>query len=290
MIGGKIAQARKKQDLTQAQLAEQLFISPQAVGKWERGESVPDILTMDRLSRILAVDLNYFSEHMAPVEAANAPARSPADAPASEVRTNPGWDMSRANWVDADFSGLRGLHEKFSSSNMKNCKFIGSDLSDLLLKGNNIEGCDLSGADLTGSHIQGSNLTRSVFRDCSLIGAELSGSNIEQCDLSGADLSGALIRSSSVEKSTLTNAVLNSTRFHGSSIDHTVFEGAIDSCFFEDCSFSKVTFRNCTLSNTFFKGPSLKKIQFVDCRADRITYEFLRSGKADVSGITLVAP
>jgi hypothetical protein len=36
------------------------------------------------------------------------------------------WDMSHGNWVDADFSGLKNLHEKFSSSNMLRCKFIGS--------------------------------------------------------------------------------------------------------------------------------------------------------------------
>ena len=47
---------------SQAQLAGQLFISPQAVGKWERGESIPDILTIIRLAQILGVDLNYFSD------------------------------------------------------------------------------------------------------------------------------------------------------------------------------------------------------------------------------------
>ena len=41
MIGNKIAEARRKINISQAQLAERLFISPQAVGKWERGESMP---------------------------------------------------------------------------------------------------------------------------------------------------------------------------------------------------------------------------------------------------------
>lgn len=30
--------------------------------------------------------------------------------------------------VDADFSGLKNLHEKFSSSNLQGCKFFGSDM------------------------------------------------------------------------------------------------------------------------------------------------------------------
>ena len=62
MIGNKIAEARKKINISQAQLAERLFISSQAVGKWERGESMPDIITFNRLAEILGVDLNYFSE------------------------------------------------------------------------------------------------------------------------------------------------------------------------------------------------------------------------------------
>jgi hypothetical protein len=33
----------------------------------------------------------------------------------------------------------------------------------------------------------------------------------------------------------------------------------------------------------------LKRVQFVDCQADRITYEFLKQGQSDLNGITLVA-
>src|SRR3546814_2048484 len=50
MIGNKIAEARKKAAISQAQLAQRLFISPQAVGKWERGESMPDIIKIGRAS------------------------------------------------------------------------------------------------------------------------------------------------------------------------------------------------------------------------------------------------
>ncbi|MBK6964789.1 MAG: helix-turn-helix transcriptional regulator [Bacteroidales bacterium] len=38
-------------NVSQAQLAGHLFISPQAIGKWERGESMPDIITLNRLAR-----------------------------------------------------------------------------------------------------------------------------------------------------------------------------------------------------------------------------------------------
>ena len=54
MIGNKISEARKGKKLSQAQLAGQLSVSSQAVGKWERGESMPDIITLNRLAEVLA--------------------------------------------------------------------------------------------------------------------------------------------------------------------------------------------------------------------------------------------
>lgn len=45
-IGGNIAMYRKATGMTQAELAEKLNYSDKAVSKWERGESVPDVLTL----------------------------------------------------------------------------------------------------------------------------------------------------------------------------------------------------------------------------------------------------
>lgn len=45
-IGGNIAAYRKRAGLTQAGLAEKLNYSDKAISKWERGESVPDVLTL----------------------------------------------------------------------------------------------------------------------------------------------------------------------------------------------------------------------------------------------------
>ena len=45
-IGSNIASFRKAAGLTQAGLAEKLNYSDKAISKWERGESVPDVLTL----------------------------------------------------------------------------------------------------------------------------------------------------------------------------------------------------------------------------------------------------
>ena len=49
-IGTNIAAYRKKAGLTQAGLAEKLNYSDKAVSKWERGESIPDVLTLMQLA------------------------------------------------------------------------------------------------------------------------------------------------------------------------------------------------------------------------------------------------
>ena len=302
LIGNKIAEARKKAAISQAQLADRLFISPQAVGKWERGESMPDIITLNRLAEILGVDLNYFSESFQSVatETASVDAmdKQSAELSSGKAAKKLNWDMSRGNWVDADFSGLKNLHEKFSSSNMQRCKFIGSELSGLLLKNNNIDSCDFSGSDISSSHIQHSNLANNLFRNCSLKETEFSGSYIYGCDFAGADFTGVVIKSGGftgvaaksgdLEKNILANAVWNRTSFIDTQLADIVFAGALDDCYFENCAFKRVTFRNATLTNTFFKNKSLKGIRFIDCQADRMTYEFLKNGKADLTGITLL--
>ena len=186
VIGNKIADARKRLNISQAQLAEHLFISAQAVGKWERGESMPDIITFNRLAEILGVDLNYFSERNQTDDSSEASKESSAkqmdDQQLSKQKRVRGWDMSRGNWMDADFSGLKNLHEKFSSSNMQRCHFIGSEMSGLLLKNNNVDKCDFSRSDFSLSKIHNSNLANNLFKNCSLIETEFSGSNIYRCD------------------------------------------------------------------------------------------------------------
>lgn len=49
-IGANIAAYRKQSGMTQAGLAERLNYSDKAVSKWERGESVPDVLTLVQLA------------------------------------------------------------------------------------------------------------------------------------------------------------------------------------------------------------------------------------------------
>jgi uncharacterized protein YjbI with pentapeptide repeats len=294
-IGSKIANARKQGSLSQAQLAQQMFISPQAVGKWERGESIPDIVTMNRLANILGVDLNYFSESSQTLATHTQGTERVIDqqsASSSRVEgKKPGWDMSRENLLDIDFSGLKNLHREFSNSNIQRCLFLGSDMSGLLLKGNNVNSCDFSGSDISRSHIQASMLSRNIFKNCTLKESRFSKSFVEGCDITGADFTSVEFKSGGFGGNTIVNSVWRNASFVDAHLDDITFEGALENCHFENCGFTKVTFQNSTLTNTFFKNnKKLKRIQFINCMVDKITYAFLKNGKADLTGLTLLTP
>lgn len=56
-IGRVIADARKKQGLTQKSLAEKLGVSDKAVSKWERGVCIPDVSCLRKLAILLDTDI-----------------------------------------------------------------------------------------------------------------------------------------------------------------------------------------------------------------------------------------
>ena len=57
-VGANIARLRKSRGLTQAELAERINYSDKAVSKWERAESLPDVLTLISLAEQLGTDMN----------------------------------------------------------------------------------------------------------------------------------------------------------------------------------------------------------------------------------------
>ena len=57
-IGANIAAYRKNAGLTEAGLAEKLNYSDKAVSKWERGDSIPDVLTLMALANQFDITVN----------------------------------------------------------------------------------------------------------------------------------------------------------------------------------------------------------------------------------------
>lgn len=58
ILGSNIASYRKREKLTQAGLAEKLNYSDKAVSKWERGESMPDVLTLVQVADLFGITVD----------------------------------------------------------------------------------------------------------------------------------------------------------------------------------------------------------------------------------------
>jgi uncharacterized protein YjbI with pentapeptide repeats len=324
LIGTRIIEARKRKELSQAALAEKIFISPQAIGKWERGESMPDILMLNRLAEILEVDLNFFYDK---VDDDNE--KLSEDQQSSNINEKEKWNFSNANWVDADFSGIKNLQENVNYANMSNCKFVNANLSKLIMLKNNIENCDFSSANLSNNLINSNNLSENVFNKCLFTNTMITSTNIEKCDFSSADLSNnainhtnlsknifnkclfanTMITSTNIEKCDFSEANFKKVKMKGVNFEDSVlknikwelvsinecnflniiFEGLIENCQIENCEFYNVTFKDTTILNSFFKYNGLtKNVKFINCKVDKITHSFLLNNKVDMSGITLI--
>lgn len=57
-LGNKILELRKKQNITQEELAEKIGVTRQTISKWELGETHPDINQAKKLSMIFNISLD----------------------------------------------------------------------------------------------------------------------------------------------------------------------------------------------------------------------------------------
>lgn len=60
-IGERIAELRKKQEMSQGQLADAMGVSRQAVSKWENDQTSPDTIRLIQLADVLDSDVEYLA-------------------------------------------------------------------------------------------------------------------------------------------------------------------------------------------------------------------------------------
>ena len=58
LIAENIARLRKRAGMTQAELAERINYTDKAVSKWERGESLPDVIVIKEIADLLGVTVD----------------------------------------------------------------------------------------------------------------------------------------------------------------------------------------------------------------------------------------
>ena len=66
IIGENLAELRKGAKLTQLELAEKFNYSDKSISKWEKGETIPDIVTLNELCEFYGVTLDYLTHEATP--------------------------------------------------------------------------------------------------------------------------------------------------------------------------------------------------------------------------------
>ena len=63
-FGRRLAELRRQSGKKQRQIADELGLTPQAIAKWERGLSCPDILIVDELATAFGVTIAKLFEEL----------------------------------------------------------------------------------------------------------------------------------------------------------------------------------------------------------------------------------
>lgn len=112
-VGANIARLRRDRGLTQAELAERINYSDKAVSKWERAESLPDVLTLMNLAEQLGTDLNTLTGSGAEPPAP-APAPEPEPVPVPEPAEEPPAEPP-VRTLTQRYAADKGVIQKLSS-------------------------------------------------------------------------------------------------------------------------------------------------------------------------------
>ncbi len=73
IVAANLVALRKKSNLTQLDLAEALNYTDKAVSKWERAESLPDVIILKRIADLFGVTVDYLLSDEHPTEHTDAP-------------------------------------------------------------------------------------------------------------------------------------------------------------------------------------------------------------------------
>lgn len=317
MIGNKIARARKEKNMSQAQLAQLLFISPQAVGKWERGESIPDIITFNRLAEILDVDLNYFSENFQSQSAKEETAFTPSmnnnsdmEQPVQDAAEQDVADLSPSlerqlltnfsgsNLIESDFAGVTAHQRTFKASALRGSNFAGADLTGSSFISSDVREANFDGTNLTDCTLSTSDLTDASFNKTILVRTEFNKSMLAQAKFTDVQLIDVKLTMTDLTKTSFERCVFNGVDFTYSDLRALCLDGqSFIGVKFDKTALDNATFKNATLRNVSFRPTyaltnkyyrAIKTICFNGARMDKLTYAALKGMGADLLEVTVI--
>jgi len=310
MIGSRIAKIRKDKNMSQAQLAQLLFISPQAVGKWERGESIPDIITFNRLAEIFEVDLNYFSEDFratndetalkmnidsnSDIEQTRQEAENLSRLSEREMLMN----FSGSNLLNSDFAGVTAHKRKFNGSALRGSDFAGADLTGSSFTGSDVSEANFNGTNLTDCTFSANTLTNASFDKTILVRTEFSASGLAEAKFTNTELIEVKLTKTDLRKTVFENCIFNGVDFKYSDLRGLSFDGqTFINVKFDKTALNEATFNGATLKNVSFLPTyaltnkyyrAIKTICFDGATMDKLTYATLKGMGADLSKVAVI--
>jgi uncharacterized protein YjbI with pentapeptide repeats len=311
MIGNRITEARRKKNISQAQLAQFLFISPQAVGKWERGESSPDIITFNRLSEILDVDLNYFSENFQSADE-EAASKMPIDSTSDMEQTAQGVanhsrtqerpvriNLTAVNLQESDFAGVILHKGKFKASPLSRADFSEADLTGSSFEASDAREANFDGANLTDCTFSTSDLADASFRKSVLVHTDFNKSSLVGTKFTDAKLTDVKLTMIDLRKTIFENCIFNGVDFKYSDLRGMHFDGqTFIGVQFEKSALNDVSFTGATLRNVSFRLTfsvtnksyrAFKTVCFDGAIMDKLTYAGLKGlWVVDLSKVTVI--
>lgn len=266
IISERIATARKDSGITQSDLARKINMSPQNVSKWERGESLPDAVTLKAIADTLNKEIAYFYGENGDEQGScvkNSPANKSDDKKPRATLNN-----CADKWKNLDLS-----HSKMDCYDFKYARF---------------ENCDFSSADFNKNKLPYAefircNLNQANFAECDIFRADF-----KNCDVIETVFDRAELDQSDFADCTLKNMNFKNMPFNSSCraclIENVTFEN-VD---FKSAIFKKTIFENCVFTNCTFVECDFRHTTFKSCTTDKISYGFLSISKADIKDFKIL--
>lgn len=259
LISEKIATARKVSGITQSDLARKINMSPQNVSKWERGESLPDAVTLKAIADTLNKDIAYFYGE---TDGDNdcCTTCSPDTKNAKKPRAT--LNNCSGRWKNLDLSHAKMDCYDFKYTRFEDCDFTSADFNKNKLPYTEFIRCNLRQANFTDCDI-----FRADFKNCDIIETVYNCAELDQSDFTDC---------------TIKNMNFEYMPFNSSCraclIENVTFK-AVD---FKSAIFKKTIFDNCTFINCTFVECDFRHTTFKNCTADKISHSFLSISKADI--------
>ena len=85
-IGRRISELRKKNNMSQQDLADKLNVSNKTISKWECGNGLPDVIALNNMANIFGITLDELMNSNEPAEKIEEPAVQQPKAERKNVR------------------------------------------------------------------------------------------------------------------------------------------------------------------------------------------------------------